>query len=63
MKYFIRDIETETPYEQITKEELEKVVQKWEVYNKEKSWYDMYAIRLEKVENGVMYFGVAPNEL
>jgi hypothetical protein len=63
MKYFIRDIETETPYEQITKEELEKVIQKWDAYNENKWWYDMYAVRLEKIENGDMYFGVAPNEM
>lgn len=63
MKYFIRDAEVDTRYEPITMEELEKVLKEWEVYNEDKSWYDMYAVRLEKVENGAMYFGVAPNEM
>ncbi len=62
-KYFIRDIERDTQYEEITLEELEKVLKKWDTYNEDKWWYDMYAIRLEKVEDGVMYFGVAPNEM
>lgn len=63
MKYFIRNIEEDTQYEPIILEELEKVIQKWDAYNENKWWYDMYAVRLEKIENGAMYFGVAPNEL
>jgi hypothetical protein len=62
-KYFIRDAEVDGSYEPITLKELEKILKKWEIYNEDKMWYDMYAIRLEKVENGNMYFGVAPNEL
>lgn len=63
MKYFIRDAEDKGAYEPITLEELEKVLKKWDAYNENKWWYDMYTVRLEKVENGAMYFGVAPNEM
>ena len=62
-KYFIRNAEDNDTYEPITLEELEKVLKEWEAYNEDKMWYDMYAVRLEKVENGAMYFGVAPNEM
>ena len=63
MKYFIRDIERDTQYKQVTLEELKKELEEWEEYNENKWWYDMYAVRLEKIENGAMYFGVAPNEM
>ena len=63
MEFFIRDIEEDTPYKPITKEDLERDLEWLDGYNNGKRWYDMYAVRLEKIEGGAMYFGVAPNEM